>query len=244
MILGSGLLTSGVPSFGTVAADSSDSALFSGYAPNVATVGPVSRRLYFGKSGGTWRTLWTDTSGALLRGDGAGTYAITKASDGPEPFDTDTGLATDVYSGSVSAGTTFVHEADFVMEFTVDALPTTANGIRAKIRAADTDNYWLVYVNQTGGLYLYEFVAGGLTARASAAAVVSAGHRIVVIAEGTTIKAYSGNTKRWEYSGATNFATETAGELNAVTGGAVSDLITWPRTLSGTAAAILDKVSA
>lgn len=244
MILGSGLLQSTGPSFGTVSADSSDSALFSGYTPNVGTVGPVSRRLYFGKSGGEWKTLWTDTTGALLRGDELGTYAVTKASDGPAPFDTDDGLATDTHSGSVSAGTTFTHESDFVMEFTVDTLPS-AGGIYTWVRAADSNNKYQVYVSSTGGFGMDEVVGGAPTNRADVASIVSAGHRIVITAEGSTIKGYSNNTLRWSYSSASNFATETDGRVDWLgVGGAASNLYTWPRTLSGTAATILDKVSA
>lgn len=245
MILGSGLLTSGVPAFGTLAADSSDSTLFSGYAPNVAVAGPVSRRLYFGKSGGTWRTLWTDTSGALLRGDEAGTHAVTLASDGPEPFDTDDGLATDTHNGSVAAGTTFIHEADMLLEFTATTVPSAGNA-SIVFRAFDASNYWQVSVFSSGVFSLFEVVAGGYVSRASTGSgTVGNGHRVVVIAEGTTIRGYSDNVLRWTYASATNFATATAGDVFSLgTGGVASDLKTWPRTLSGTAASILDKVSA
>lgn len=86
MIIGSGLIQSGTPAFGTLSADSSDSALLAGQDALVC-VYDGANYLYFGKASGTWKTLWVDTTGGLLRGDGAGTYAVTLASDGPAPFD-------------------------------------------------------------------------------------------------------------------------------------------------------------
>jgi len=162
----------------------------------------------------------------------------------PAPFDTDTGLATDVHAGSVSAGTTFSHEADCLIEFTVDTLPS-ASGITVEFRRQDADNYWALQIFYTGAFVLWEY-SGGFTSRMSlGAGTVSNGHRCVILASGTTIKIYTDNILRGTYASATNFATATAGELDALgTGGAISDLITWPRTLSGTAAAILDKASA
>lgn len=242
MILGSGLIQAAGPSFGTVAADSSDSSLFSGYTPNVATVGPVSRRLYFGKSGGTWRTLWTDTSGALLRGDGAGTYAVTKASDGPAPFDTDDGLATDTHSGSVASGTTFVHEADMLLEITVATL--TITNMSFSFRQASDTNRWFAYIVNNGDFYLFETVDGVSTPRAFAAGAIASGDRVVIVAEGSTIRGYSKNVLRWTYASATSHAAATTGKFLSVgNGGVFSDLKTWPRTLSGTAASILNKAS-
>ena len=86
MILGSGLIQSTGPSFGTLVADSSDSALLAGQDALVCVYDSAAY-IYFGKASGTWKTLWADTTGALLRGDEAGTYAVTLASDGPAPFD-------------------------------------------------------------------------------------------------------------------------------------------------------------
>ena len=162
----------------------------------------------------------------------------------PAPFDTDTGLATDVHAGSVSAGTTFSHEADCLIEFTATTVPS-GDSIDVQFRKQDATNFWTCRINSSGDIALIETVAGSETSRGSAAGVVSSGHRVVIIADGTTIRGYSNNVLRWTYASATNFATATAGELDALgTGGAVSDLITWPRTLSGTAASILNKASA
>ena len=162
----------------------------------------------------------------------------------PAPFDTDDGLATDTHSGSVAAGTTFVHEGNHILEYA--ATVPSGDNVDVAIRMQDADNYWFCRVNSSGDISLLEVIDGDAPVqRSTAAGVVSTGHRVVIIADGTTIKGYSNNTLRWTYSSATNFATATAGKVLALgTGGAVSDLKTWPRTLSGTAAAILNKVSA
>ena len=98
---------------------------------------------------------------------------------------------------------------------------------------------------------LDEIVGGSPTVRGSSAGVVANGGRIVIIADDTTIKIYT-TVKKYEannlqitYTSATNFKTETDGELdNLGTGGAVSDLISWPRTLSGAALTELEKYTA
>lgn len=65
MIIGSGLIQSGTPAFGTLSADSSDSALLAGQDALVC-VYDGANYLYFGKASGTWKTLWVDTTGGLL----------------------------------------------------------------------------------------------------------------------------------------------------------------------------------
>lgn len=160
--------------------------------------------------------------------------------DLPAPFNSDFGLATQRLAGSVAAGTTFTHEANCVIEWTQTTVPS-AGETEVFIRVQDASNYWRVMVTSAGTFILYEVVAGTPTSRASAATVVSNGHRIVIVADGTTIRGYSNNVLRWTYSSASNFATETDGELDALgTGGAVSDVVAWPRTLSGVAAAYLN----
>lgn len=93
---------------------------------------------------------------------------------------------------------------------------------------------------------LNEVVAGTPTSRGTGAAgSIANGQRLVVIADGSTIRVYANNVLKTTYTTATNFATSTAGVLASLgTGGAVADLIAWPRTLSGSAAAILDRYSA
>ena len=232
-----------IPEFGTLAADSSDSTLFATSTANIA-VNPTSRYLYFGKFSGAWKTVWTDTTGALLRGDEAGTYAVTIGTSGPAPFDTDDGAATDSHAGAVSASTSFTHEADCLIGFTVTTLPSSG-GMQVYFRKVDSNNFWEIYLTSAGNFYLFETAAGTRTGSRAALGVVSSGDRIVIVCDNTTIEGYSKDVLRWTYASATNAATATAGVVQALgTGGTISDLRTWPRTLSGTAADILNKASA
>jgi hypothetical protein len=72
--------------------------------------------------------------------------------------------------------------------------------------------------------------------------VVANSDRIVIVADGTTIRVFEANTQRITYAAAANFQTETDGELETEgTGGAVTDIVSWPRTLSGAALAELQR---
>jgi hypothetical protein len=73
--------------------------------------------------------------------------------------------------------------------------------------------------------------------------VVTTGERIGWIAFGSTIAVYDATERRINYTSAANFQTETDGELETEgTGGAVTRIEVWPRTLSGAALAALDAV--
>lgn len=204
---------------------------------------------FFVKGGSytSWTLLWVRSSEntaslypAINNHSAAWSSAYLRVLDLPAPFSTDYGLATQRLAGARSAGDTFTHTANCVIEWTVTTVPSAA-GTVFRFRVQDSTNFWFAYIDSTGALSLYERVAGVDTLRASAAGVVSNGHRIVVVADGTTIRGYSNNVLRWTYSSASNFATETDGLLSALgTGGAVSEIISWPRALTGATAAILD----
>jgi hypothetical protein len=208
---------------------------------------------YLLRTGGQWSVLWVDGSRVdatiypTLSIDNAANinvYDSARVCDLPAPFNTDFGLATDRRAGARSAGDTFSHIADSLIEFTVTTRPT-AGSVDFRFREQDANNYWQVTIDSTGAITLNEVVAGVATARGTAAAVVSSGHRVVVIADGETIRGYSNMVLRWTYSSAANFKTATAGRLSDLgTGGAVSDIVAWPRRLTGTAKKILDKVVA
>ena len=203
--------------------------------------------------GGTEYPEWTllymsDNSNAATIYARLSNYAATfatsawKITDLSAPFDTDYGIATDRLSGARSAGDTFTHEADCIIEYTATTVPS-ANNADVHFRIQDASNYWQVRITSAGNLELNEIVAGTPTTRGSAAAVIANGDRIVIVAEGTTITVYEANTFRITYTSASNFQTETAGELDALgTGGSVSDIVTWPRKLSGSALAKLEAV--
>lgn len=163
----------------------------------------------------------------------------------PAPWNDDYGIATQRLSGSRSPGDMFTHEADCLIEFTVDSLPTSGKiELEFRQQSAGADA-WRVTINSAGDLDLDELNSGTPTNRATSAAVVQAAERIVILCEGTTIKAWANSTLAWTYSSATNFQSETAGELQTEgTGGAVSEIIAWPRTLSGSAANALNEMAA
>lgn len=198
------------------------------------------------KVAGVWTLAYVESAGnmaTLYPGFSNMTQAATldtfRVCDLPAPFDTDYGLATDRLAGAVSQGATFTHEANCVIEWTQTSAPATGSVI-VTIRGVDANNYWSIQTLTNGNLALVERVAGVDTTRANIAAGVAAGHRIVAVADGTTIRGYSNNVLRFTYSSASNFSTATIGEFLSG-GGTISDVVAWPRQLSGTAATILDQ---
>ena len=158
------------------------------------------------------------------------------------PFNAEYGLCTAALIGARSAGDTFTHAADTLINYTITALPTGANTIDLHFRIQDAINYWQVRITATGALTLNEVVAGVSTQRATTAAAVTTGDRILILAVGSTIASYTANTARWAYTSATNFATETDGELDAIGDGVVTTLTAAPRTLDAAAQAVLGQV--
>ena len=156
---------------------------------------------------------------------------------------TDNGIATQVLAGARNIADVFTHEADCILEFTVTTLPAPGD-IDFHFRIQDATNYWQVKITPAGNLELNEIVVGASTTRGSAAAVIVNGDRVVIAAVGKIIRVYEANNLRITYAPATNFITETDGELDALgTGGAVSDIISWPRTITGEAYADIAKLA-
>lgn len=171
----------------------------------------------------------------------ASTWHTMRAVNLPAPWDTDYGIATDRKASTPAAGTTFVHEADFILEWTQTTVPS-ADTTDVLIRVQDATNYWIVRVNSSGDLSLQEVVGGSPTQRANSAGTIANGERIVVNAVGNTITAWGNNVQLWTYASASNFATKTAGEVDALgTAGVVTNLVTYPRTLSGDANTVLNR---
>lgn len=144
-------------------------------------------------------------------------------------------LVTSELSGALVADATYSHEANCLVRFTVGTLPS-AGTIEVAFRRQDTDNLWKVQISSSGALSLIERVGGTDTSRATAAGVVAAGHTVLIIADGTTVRGLSNDVARWVYTSATNFQSATAGRAVTLgTGGAASNLRTWPRTPTGLA---------
>lgn len=211
-----------------------------GVAYDVAIICRSTGYLYFVRGGiyTNWTLLWPgkgDSSATIYPGlanyDAAGTVDDFRVLDLPAPYTTDYGISTQRLV-SPSGGATFAHTADCLLDFTVTTLPSSGTAILVYFRKQDSNNYWRILVNSAGDFQLTEVVAASGTQRGLASGVVANGQRIVVVAEGSTIKGYSNNFLRWTYSSATNFATQTAAELNSLgTGGVLSEIVTWPRTV-------------
>lgn len=183
---------------------------------------------------GTDATLWP---GLTSSGGTHDTEDVT-VTDFSGAYLSDYGLATQRLV-SPAAGATFQHTADCLIDFTVTTLPNP--GIPMVLfRQQDASNYWNIFINSVGDLLLREVVSGSTTTRGTASGVITAGHRVVVVAEGAVIKVYSNNVLRMTYSSATNFQTLASGMVGASLNGAViSECVAWPRVLSGAALSTL-----
>ena len=189
-----------------------------------------------------WVLEWVDNLASrptlfpMLGADGVGAttklHTMRRASL-PAPWNTDDGIATSTLDGARSAGDTFTHEADCLIEFIATTIPS-GDQIEMRFRIQDATNFWQVTIDSAGDIDLDEVVAGTPTERGTAAAVIANGDRVVIIADDETIKVYEANVLRITYSSAANFKTETDGELETEgTGGSVSDIKAWPRLISG-----------
>lgn len=163
----------------------------------------------------------------------------------PSPWDTDFGIATDRLAGARSAGDTFTHEADCLIEFEVTTVGIAPGQNDILFRIQDATNYWRARAQPDGNFILAEVVAGVPTNRGNAGlGTVNNGDRCVIICDDETIRGYVANVLVWTYALAANFKTETDGRLDdETTGGSVSDIVAWPRFISGTARRALDRVA-
>lgn len=139
----------------------------------------------------------------------------------------DYGLATSRLPGNVSVGQTFNHEADFVMEFTVNTLPPEFYGF-ITFRQVDSSNCWALGTTTGGTLFLQQRTSSGNTnVYTSAGGTLADGNRVVVIADGSTIRIFNNNTLLTTYQNAINFQNATSG-VN-LGGWSISNLATYPR---------------
>lgn len=146
-------------------------------------------------------------------------------------FVSDYALATSRISGAGTSAQTFACNADCILDYTQTTLPSSGS-LEVGFRVQDDNNLWKVGVSSTGAITLTERVAGVDTARGTAAGVVSAGHRITVTVEGTTIKVYSNNTFRFTYASAANFQTIAQGKIGTISSGSISNIVAWPRFIA------------
>jgi len=162
------------------------------------------------------------------------------------PWDSDYGIATDRLVGARSAGETFSHDADSIIEFEVTTVPS-GDQIEVRFRISDdtpaSEDLWQVTIDSNGDIDLDEVVGGAVTQRGTAAGVIANGDRIIIICEDETIKVFEANVLRITYSSAATYKTESRGELETEgTGGSVSDIVSWPRRFSKRAKRALDNL--
>lgn len=220
---------------------------------HVAIVQQTAGNLYLIKGGTftSWTLVYATGTGAnatlypmLANYDGVQALDWLRTAQLPAPFTTDYGIATTRLAGARAANDTGSHEADALLEFTVGTVPSGGQA-DFRFRRQDATNYWSVTVDSSGNLDLDEVVAGVVTQRGTSAGVIANGDRIVIATSGVAIRVYEANMLRITYASATNFATATTFLLaDEGTGGAVTNIVTWPRTLSGQALATLNAYTA
>lgn len=191
------------------------------------------------------KLLWvlaSQATGSWLAGVGSGQQAgansidFIRVLDLPAPFDTDYGLATQRIASPI-ANDTIVSQANAVIEHTWTAV--TGETLELSTRRTDDNNRWIVRGDQAGStVKLIEVVAGVETERASAAQTWTntTAYRVMVIQDDNIIRVYVANALKWTYSSASFNNTATGIKTNK----AGTNLIAWPRTLTGAAAALLD----
>lgn len=162
-------------------------------------------------------------------------------------WDGDYGIASQQVAGTVTPGQTFTHEGDCLIDWVQTTLPS-AGTVDVRFRKQDATNYWQLLITSLGVTTLNEVVAGVPVVRATVGGIAN-GDRILIRATDTQIDLYktTGTTssRLWFYSPANNFKTETDGEYTgAGTGGVMTNLVIWPRTLSGDALAALTEAQA
>lgn len=147
-------------------------------------------------------------------------------------WDDDYGIWTTRLAGARSVGNTFTHEAsNFWCEFMLTTLPGSGS-IEIDIRRQDANNKWQLQVTSAGAFNLIEVVAGSPATQATVASNL-AGDRLMCVMDGSQARLLrwrSGATAQSGiYSSVATFTTQTQGEIISLgTGGAISDLETYP----------------
>lgn len=166
--------------------------------------------------------------------DGVGTIDYVKVVDFGDVWH-DYCFLTERLVGARAANDTIRHQPDCLLYFTVTTRPSSGN-LDFHFRKQDASNYWLVRINSSGDIALFEVVAGVETQRsATASGVIANGDRVGIICDTTSIRVMEGATgglsdSRILYSSASNFATATTAVLASLgTGGAVSEMQSWLR---------------
>lgn len=183
----------------------------------------------------SWKLAWIGitSSGNLYPAMAVGSTTFVgnvdtlRGCDLPFPFTDDYGWVSQRLSGARSANDVFYHEADFLAEWVQTTLPSSGN-TDIRFRQVDANNYLQALVSSTGALTLNSVVAGSPTQVATSAAAVAAGNRVVVSGDGSAIRDYAVAVTKGNGSATVGQSTQGGSVSSLGTGGAVSDLITWP----------------
>lgn len=203
---------------------------------------------YFIKGGAfaDWTLLYVGAAGSsneyptLNSYSAVGTLDTFRVLDLPAPFDSDYGLCSERIA-SPTANATITSEANADIEYAWSAV--TSETVELSVRRTDDDNRWIMRGDQAGStVKLIERNAGVETERASAAQTWTNGtsYRMFIVQDGNTIRGYVANVLKWTYSSASFNNTATGVKVNK----AGTDLVAWPRVLSGSAASLLDQAVA
>ena len=153
----------------------------------------------------------------------------------PAPWATDTGIATNVVA-SPSVGEITTQEADALAEMTWTAVTGQTWNLYVRRGADDTHTY-CVRCDQGGSTVKLIEINGSETEKASAAQTFTNGvnYRVVVVMYGNTIRVVINNASKILYTSATYNNTATGVKTDR----AGTNLITWPRTLNGSALSVM-----
>lgn len=205
---------------------------------------------FLGKpNGGAWTLLFVDKTNIstyVYPGIYAENYVSgTESADNlrvvvlPAPWASVNGIATAEVASSGANGTSTM-EADGIVEATWQA--ATGATFNLMFRRTDDDNTWIIRCDQANSkIYLYEKQTGSETERGETGGVAQTftngtSYRIWAKCRGNTIEVGVDKVRRIAYTSATFNATAT-GVKNDL---AVTNLISWPRLISGAALDILN----
>lgn len=182
-----------------------------------------------------WTLVWVDAAGsstpvkAVISQVAA---AVLSADDlrvlDLASFATDTQVYTSRLA-SPAAGATTTSTADALIETT---FTHSAVNRDLDIRRVDDNNCFRIRAASDNTLYLADRVGGVQTVRASSASAFTVGvaARVVCVAEGNVYKVYVNNVLKFTYTDTSNLYNTQTGVK--ITGGAVDEIICWPRTLT------------
>jgi hypothetical protein len=214
------------------------------------------------RSAGSFIVIGNKLAGVLARGNESPTYPVVgqlslnrhvpridhmAVAQLGAPWNTDFGIATSRLAGPRSVGDTFTHDAGAQwIEFGVTTLPSSGH-ITVDFRRTDANNCWRLRIASSGTCDLLEVIAGVQTARATT--TISNGDRLMCVLDGSEARVIrsrlGGHAQTTIYSAVNTFTSQTGGVVSSLgVGGAISDLVTWPRNLSGPAQAAIQSLDA